>query len=237
MEALMTLNGATEWVDLGTGMYIDDSLQFGQSIFGGRDFGTSAGNRSFGQTYSPAGLDGSYNWFTCLASNGQYGALRYGGASSVIGAAAVNLWSNRFHASATVIIQGGGNTFTNFWTIFGATSERFDQGLTTDGVKWEAKPAGGAAATWYAGCGIGSTWTYVTSTIPATNYLVKLSMRGDYQGVAFFTNDVWFAGISNNLPTNRIYSFGLKHFGVSSPATPATNQVLSFWRNIKAIIQ
>lgn len=237
MEALMTLNGSTEWVDLGTGMYIDDSLQFGQSIFGGRDFGTGAGNRSFGQTYNPSGLYGSFNWFTCLTSNNQYAALRYGATSSTIGSAAASTWSNRFNASANVIVQGGGNTSTNIWIMFGATSERFDQGLTTDGVKWEAKPAGNAAATWYAGCGIGSTWTYVTSTIPVTNYLVKLSMRGDYQGVAFFTNGVWFAGISNNLPTNRIYSFGVRQIGVGSPATPATNQVLSFWRNIKAIIQ
>lgn len=235
--ALMTFHGTTEWVDLGDGMYIDDSLQFGQSIFGGRDFGTASGNRSFGRTYSPAGLSGSYGWFTCLASNGQYGALRYGGASPVISAAAVNLWSNRFHASATVVLQGGGNTFTNTWIMFGATSERFDQGLTTDGVKWEAKPGGDPNATWYAGCGLGSTWSYVTSTIPVTNYLVKLSMRGDYRGVAFYTNDVWFAGISNNIPTNRIYNFGIRHLGVSSPATPATNQVLSFWRNIKALIQ
>lgn len=237
MTALVTLNGTNVWADLGDGMYIDDSLQFGQSIFGGRDFGTASGNRSFGQTYSPAGISGSHNWFTCLASNGQYGALRYGGASSAIGAAAVNLWSNRFHASTTVILQGGGNTFTNTWIMFGATSERFDQGLTTDGVKWEAKPGGDPNATWYAGCGLGSTWTYVTSTIPVTNYLVKLSMRGDYRGVAFYTNDVWFAGISNNIPTNRIYNFGIRHLGVSSPATPATNQVLSFWRNIKALIQ
>ena len=236
MTALMSLNGVAEWVDLGNGMYIDDSLQFGASIFGANNFGTASANRGFGQLVSP-GLDGSHQWFTCLASNGQYGALRYGGNGNTIGATAINLWSNRFNASAVVYVREGGNNFTNVGLMFGSTSGRFDTDESADGVRWLARPAGNPSATWYAGCGIGSTWTYVTSTIPVTNYLVKLSMQGNYNGVAFFTNDVWFAGISNNIPTNRIYAFGVRHMGLSSGSVLNTNQVWSFWRNIKALIQ